>query len=488
VLYEPGNRPERNVPDENPPKFDGLVANKYSNKRDANSPPVYARWGVTKINDPPKMPREEYPSFLEQMCGFDPFEPGHRGQPLRANMSGFLKNYAKTDKATPERIMESHSPAQLPVISELAKQFTVCDRWFSSIPCETWANRSFVHAGTSFGRLNNGDQLYEKLDPIPNMRFYAGRRTVFDVLSEQRKTWKVYQDLVPALDNYFNPALTSTQFWTWSQKIKYRKNTDSFRKVFLKEAREGNLPNYSFIEPRLIARANDQHPGIFCDMLAGENLIYDIYHALSTGRGWNNTLLIILYDEHGGCYDHVPPPYTAVPPDGSKPQFPIEGFSPFRQFGVRVPAVVVSPFIEPGTVFRAPKGQTEYDHTSVLATIRDWMFRGARPSSQQWLPSQRVDAAPTLWPVLTRTTPRAAPVIKPRLRIAEGAATPAPSPEIGSMNSLQLALAIEAEALRRAINQSPNGALEEIDPADWEKLIDEATARYQTEVGAAPRD
>jgi phospholipase C len=517
-LYAPGNRPQRNIPPENPPKFDGLVANGFSNKRGPDSPPVYATRGVTVANKHPgSCPHEEYPSFLEQMCGFDPFEPGHEGQPLRADMSGFLKSYARVDGKTPETIMESHSPEQLPVISELAKQFAVCDRWFSSIPSETWPNRSFVHAGTSFGRLNNGDQLYEKSDPVPNTSFYPGRRTVFDVLSEQGKTWKVYQDALPQFDNYLNPLLTGAQFWTWEQKIKYSNHTDSFRKVFLKEAMEGNLPSYSFVEPRFVAGANDQHPGPLCDMRAGEELIYDTYHALSTGRGWNNTLLIILYDEHGGCYDHVPPPDTAVPPDGRNPQFPFAGFSPFRQFGPRVPAVVVSPFIEPGTVFRAPKGQTEYDHTSVLATIRDWVFRGAPPSAQQWLPSKRIEAAPTLWPVLTLTTARAAPDIRPRLRaramLAESPAprgperlradSPAPSADISSMNSLQLALAIEAEALQRAINLPPTGTPEEmnpetreklldeasaIDPETWQKLVDEATARYQKEAGTGPRN
>lgn len=515
-LYAPSNCPQRNIPPENPPKFDGLVANAFSNKRGPEGSPVYATKGVTVANKHPgSCPHEDYPSFLEQMCGFDPFEPGHQGQPLRADMSGFLKSFTRVDEKTPERIMESHSPEQLPVISALAKQFAVCDRWFCSIPSETWPNRSFVHAGTSFGRLNNGDQLREKFDPVPNTTFYAGRRTVFDVLSEQGKTWKVYQDALPAFDNYLNPLLTGAQFWTWEQKTKYSSHTDSLRKVFFKEASEGTLPSYSFIEPRFVAGANDQHPGPLCDMAAGEELIYDVYHALSTGPGWANTLLIILYDEHGGCYDHLPPPDTAVPPDGSNPQFPVAGFSPFRQFGPRVPAVIVSPFIEPGTVFRAAKGQAEYDHTSVLATIRDWVFRGAQPSAQQWLPSKRIETAPTLWPVLTRTTARTAPDIRarpraramlagspaPRVPEPPRAESPAAPADIGSMNSLQLALAIEAEALRGAVNPPPTGSPEEmgpetrgklpneasaIDPEAWQKLVDAATARYQKEAAAAP--
>jgi phospholipase C len=507
-LYAPDNRPQRNIPRENLPYFDGLVANSshFWNSLTPESPDgkpfVRATRGVTKSPNehPNPSPQEDYPSFLEQMFGFDPFETGHAGQSLRANMGGFLKSYARIDgNKAPERIMESFAPDQLPVLSHLAKEFAVCDRWFCSIPSETWPNRSFVHAGTSFGRLNNGNQLREHNDKVPNLTFYSGKRTVFDVLSEQNKSWKLYQHgaldylSVPAglrspVDD-LTPTLTGGQFWNVLKKIKLAPQIRYF-KDFEKDAKEGTLPGYSFVEPRFVPpMTNDQHPGPSCDMRAGEDLIYRTYLALSQGPRWANTLLILLYDEHGGCYDHVEPPDTAVPPDDSQPQFPLKGFSPFRQFGPRVPAVVVSPWIEPGTVFRAPRGQTEYDHTSVLATIRDWVFRGARPSADRWLPSKRVEAAPTLWPVLTLTTPRQAPVLKrpPRKVMATGSrgpelplgpGGPSASPDVSSMTSLQLGLKIEAEALHSAINQSRTGTLEDIDPDTWQKLIDETTARY----------
>jgi phospholipase C len=122
---------------------------------------------------------------------------------------------------------------------------------------------------------------------------------------------------------------------------------------------------------------------------------------------------VITYDEHGGCYDHLAPPRTATAPDNSTPQFAtsvgtLRGWfqltwNPFTQWGVRVPTVLVSPYIEEGTVFRAPPG-VEYDHTSILATLRDWIFRGGRTGP--FLVSERVRLAPTLWPVLTRSTPR----------------------------------------------------------------------------------
>ena len=86
---------------------------------------------------------------------------------------------------------------------------------------------------------------------------------------------------------------------------------------------------------------------------------------MRSGPGWAQTLLVVTYDEHGGCYDHVPPPAGAVPPDNTAGEF---GFD-FSRFGVRVPTVLISPLIAPGTVYRAPAPGTPFDHTSVLKTV-----------------------------------------------------------------------------------------------------------------------
>jgi phospholipase C len=126
----------------------------------------------------------------------------------------------------------------------------------------------------------------------------------------------------------------------------------------------------------------------------GEQLIHDVYEAVRGGPGWAQTLLVITYDEHGGCYDHVAPPAGAIPPDHDAGEF---GFD-FSRFGLRVPAVLVSPLIAPGTVFRVPAGSTPLDHTSILKTVQ-----------QRWgLPSltARDAAAPGFGDVLTLTAPR----------------------------------------------------------------------------------
>jgi phospholipase C len=159
---------------------------------------------------------------------------------------------------------------------------------------------------------------------------------------------------------------------------------------FQQRAAAGTLPAYSFLEPSWGASGNSQHPNY--DVALGEQLLHDVYYALRNGPGWNDTLLIITYDEHGGNYDHVPPPWGAVPPDDSVAEF---GFD-FSRFGVRIPALLVSPRIVAGTVFRARRGTI--DHTSVLKTLQ--LRWGLDPLTE------RDKAAPDLGDALTLATPR----------------------------------------------------------------------------------
>lgn len=150
---------------------------------------------------------------------------------------------------------------------------------------------------------------------------------------------------------------------------------------------------------------------------------------------------MIRYDEHGGCYDHVPPPWGAVIPDvASNPG--AQGFR-FNRFGVRVPAVVVSPLIEPGTVFRSRTG-VPFDHTSILATLRDWL---AIPAAAM-LPSQRIAAAPTLEFLLTCDQPRdTLPAVAP---LAPSLALPAVAdPATKPVNDLQLSMLAAVETVRQ---------------------------------------
>src|SRR5271163_1999152 len=127
----------------------------------------------------------------------------------------------------------------------------------------------------------------------------------------------------------------------------------------------GTLGAYTFLEPSWGSSGNSQHPNY--DVALGEQLIHDVYETLRSGPGWPQTLFVLTYDEHGGCYDHVPPPWGATPPgDGTVGEY---GFG-FDRFGLRVPTLLISPLIAPGTVYRVPAGSTPLDHTSVLKTVQ----------------------------------------------------------------------------------------------------------------------
>ncbi|MBI0328603.1 alkaline phosphatase family protein [Burkholderia plantarii] len=267
----------------------------------------------------------------------------------------------------PADIMQMYTPEMLPVISALARGFAVCDAWYASAPTQTVPNRAFAGAGTSQGRLDN----HVKSFTCPS---------IYGRLSDGKLDWAIF--------GYNRPPLTRTDF---PDTLHADASHFGLFSDFKRLAAAGRLPAYTFLEPDFSASGNSQHPNY--DVAKGEQLIHDVYRALRDGPGWNDTLLLITYDEHGGNYDHVAPPADAVAPDDSVGEF--DNFD-FKRFGVRIPAVLISPLIAAGTVFRAQDGTI--DHTSVLKTI------GTR-----WnLPplTRRDAAAPGLGDVLTLAEPR----------------------------------------------------------------------------------
>jgi phospholipase C len=241
--------------------------------------------------------------------------------------------------------MHYFTPDQVPVISTLARAFGVSDRWHASAPCQTWPNRFFAHTGTANGYVNNAPT-----------HFPYQMETVFNRLSDANQPWRIYFHDVPQ---------TATLARLWGDV--FSSHFLNFNTDFIQAAAAGTLPAYSFIEPRyfpdLLGRhiPNDEHPPH--NVAYGEQLIAAVYNAVRGGPGWKQTLLVITYDEHGGCYDHVVPP-PATPPDGKAP----DGFD-FGYFGVRVPAVIVSPYVPAKSIIR-PTGLTPFDHTSIIATLR----------------------------------------------------------------------------------------------------------------------
>lgn len=278
------------------------------------------------------------------------------------------ENYSILPGTTASSIMGVFPPATLPVLSGLAQGYAVCDFWFGSVPTETLPNRAFVNAGTSQGHMDDKTTKYT----CP---------TIYSTLSNHNLTWSIY--------GYDAPPLTRMDFTdtTNAADSHFGEFSD-----FQTAAANGTLASYTFLEPSWGADGNSQHPNY--NVALGEQLIHDVYYALRNGPAWNQTLLIIVYDEHGGCYDHVPPPAGATPPDNSAGEY---GFD-FTRFGPRVPAVLVSPLIPPGTVFRVPEGATPLDHTSILKTIE---VRWSLPAL-----TARDAAALDIGDALTLTVPR----------------------------------------------------------------------------------
>jgi len=244
--------------------------------------------------------------------------------------------------------MQSLDSALVPVLTTLARNFTVCDHWFSSVPGPTWPNRFFLHAGTAKGFLVTPEtpaQLVSQFWTSP-----YDMPTIFESLTDRGLTWTVY------FDDY-------AQAFALRRLHPYGDRFQRYEQ-FAQDVARGTLPTYAFIEPRSFSApgypANDQHPPH--NLLEGEKLIAEVYDTLrADDKLWRHSLMVVLYDEHGGFYDHVPPP-AAVSPDASRAQ--PSGFA-FDRLGVRVPAVLVSPWVAAGRV-----DHTVYDHTSVPATIK----------------------------------------------------------------------------------------------------------------------
>jgi phospholipase C len=227
--------------------------------------------------------------------------------------------------------MKCMAPSTVSVLTTLARECAVCD----SVPGPTWPNRFFVHAATSKGYLDNSQ--FRNYD-MP---------TIFENLAAANHTWR----------DYYHDF---SQTWAL-QRLQKDANIANFYSFgqFKTDAQNGQLPTYAFIEPKYFSffgEANDQHPPH--DIRAGEALIADVYNSLRNSPQWEQTLLLILHDEHGGMYDHVTPP-AAAPPDAFTSQFA------FDRYGLRVPAVLISPFIPRGTI-----DHRTFDHTSIPATLK----------------------------------------------------------------------------------------------------------------------
>ena len=346
-------------------------------------------WGYCLM--PVADPGEGWDDVTQQIYGPN----SQMNLPTDKLMRGFYLNYVnhKIGFGSNDDILATGTPTDLPVINGLAAAYAVSDTWFASAPTETNPNRAFSLGGSSEGRQNNCS-----FDGVP----YADLRTIFGVLNDTNNSWKIYADhyWMEWQELYFTEYM-------FPQGVPQDSSDPHFGTIsdFASDVMAGTLPVFSYLEPTFQGEAgtpNDYHPpGSVYD---GETFLLRVYNALTANPVvFGNTLLIVTFDEHGGTLDHVVPP-SAVPPD----QDPT-----FGRYGVRVPTILISPWVPPGCVFRAgyfpmdghPEGNggMPFDHTSVLATLCKWLNIPYQKSSDiGWLRS-RTASAPTFENVITST-------------------------------------------------------------------------------------
>lgn len=255
----------------------------------------------------------------------------------------YAESYATTSVDERQAVMGYYKRGSLPALHSLAENFTICDRWFASVPGPTWTNRFFVHTGTSLGIARMPDHKWD----VRNYDLYD-QATIYDRLNARGIPWRIYYHDVPQ-------SLALTRQLLHENKRCY---SEIDRLEVDAAGSETDFPMYSFIEPQYLEPdPNDDHPPY--DIFAAQRLIARVYNAIRANEPlWQSTLLVLLYDEHGGFYDHVRPP-TAAAPDNFQNEYS------FDQLGVRVPALLVSPWVDAGVC------HTELDHTSLLRYVCD---------------------------------------------------------------------------------------------------------------------
>jgi phospholipase C len=340
--------------------IDGLNGDETNPAATAGSPAIRVSPTARSNHDLIPDPNHEFLDVNWQIFGNS--NGSDSGQP---KMQGFVENYAQISNAVQgENVMKAFHPGSLPVLSTLAKQYAVCDRWFSSVPGSTIPNRLFANAASSGGSATQDAVLSP-----------ATSKTIFQVIDDPNNdaNWAIYTNGASILMANIYLAHHQNNFFDFSQ--------------FENDCEKDLLPEYTFIEPSYDDDldngifATSQHPDFAVD--AGEGLIGQVYNALIKSPSWQDTLLLIIYDEHGGLYDHVTPP--TLTPDPTKGAVPTSKAPPFNfdRLGVRVPAVFVSPRIPPGRIIH-----TQYDHCSIVATVRKLFCNQKTPFN--WREAQAV--------------------------------------------------------------------------------------------------
>jgi phospholipase C len=367
----------------------------------------------------------DYPAhrLAETMIKSEKWDPNHSAKATDHQigdgaMDGFAASYGEALKGRqvpdpdPGLAMGYFGAEQVPVYDHLAAHFCVCDAWHSSVPGATWPNRLYAVAGSADG---SRDDRPHPQPPIYNKASFIRH------LSAAGIDWRWYSYDIGSLRaaDAVEYGLDHLHHFRWVDRLKLGITTraeelpfiDEDAPSFIEEARSGKLPPFSWIDPNFKdmnlvgSPSNDDHPP--SDVKDGQELVFLVYNALASNpEVWEKTMLIVTYDEHGGFYDHVPPP-----------EAPDDDPQNFGRYGVRVPAVVVSPWVDPGSV-----GKDLFDHTSIIKTVlrrfcpSELEHRSGAAALIHWLEEghphymgKRVAEANNLGGLLTRSEPRQPP-------------------------------------------------------------------------------
>ncbi|RAK99996.1 putative phosphatidylglycerol specific phospholipase [Aspergillus ibericus CBS 121593] len=355
------------------PHIDGLVNRTYcnpSNIDDPNSHTVCAK--PTAQNVAPDDPDHSIAGGAMQV--YSTYHPNHTSHPT---MQGFVTEQIRAygidrDLSRAAEVINYYAPDHVPVLNAMAQNFVLFDAWFAAVPGPTNPNRAYLTSGTSHGHgMNDIDFLTSSLPQV----------SIFEQLSAHNISWI----------NYSNTTgfLPDALFYRWTAQT--GKGETHIKPIdrFYHDAKTGSLPQFTWINPECCSYMSF-HPPSPINM--GEGFIKSIYEALRASPQWNETLFILTFDEHGGFADHVAPPDN-VPPgdehthqewalDGSQIEFK------FDRLGIRVPTLLMSPWVGQGVVQNRPTDQpNDFTHTSILKYVAELWGLPVLTPRVAWSPS-----------------------------------------------------------------------------------------------------
>jgi phospholipase C len=352
------------------PEVNGLTGNE-SNPDDRGEERVVFAWGPdeTVFHPPEDLSGKILDPCHGPDCIVEQLADGNRG--FIKNFLGTRKNKdGETVELTEQRYrdfpMGHYTGEHLPVYDHLARHYCVCDSWHASVPGDTWLNRCFALAGETSETVGKQSGLLQHLKHLVDVSRLENL-PIFDVEAFTRhlddKQWRWYSHdpaTLRAADAEYRKFLERRDNFAYfdRRRVSFATEVGEFliqtHDSFLDDAAKGDLRDVSWIDPNFVdlsvfdPNSNDDHPP--SDVKAGQQLVLDVYEALVNSPGWEDTMLVITYDEHGGFFDHVPPPA-------------VDDGSPYKTLGVRVPAIVVGPRVEKFVCHE------RFDHTSLIKTI-----------------------------------------------------------------------------------------------------------------------